>query len=338
MGTADLFGGAGLAAAGGAASAIAKNQAEDAIQQHWQDYLTGLMQIPDYKQPYIFPNDFSVHPNTYQIPTDIQHQLVTMDPVERAKLTNSIDQIRNLSNNKITSQTDLDRAKTMRDASQQSSAREQGVLNDLAGKGQPGLEALIRSQGAQDTAQRLQMGGLQANAAAGQERLGAGQLYSNLLQNLYNQDYQQQAKNTDITNQANVMNAERNRQVNERNTDLMNNALYYNTQQQHGNFNQNTTGQRQAGLDQLAHYQDQLYPITQQTNSIRGQGNNTADAINSGTNAGISGLSGYASQPPSGGGGGYQSSPAYYNTNMSQQMPDYSSDAWLTNRKNSGGY
>lgn len=306
---------AGIAAAGGAISSMEKNQQERQIQDAWQQYMDDVSNVQDFSPRQISGREFEVNPQTYQMPDDIKFDLIKMDPAERAKVMSSIDQMKGLSNNKIQSQTDLDRAKTMMDSSQESSAREQGVLSDLAGRGMPGMEALVRSQGAQDTAQRLMMGGLQANANAGQERLGAGQMYQNMLKNMYDTDYQQQAQNTDISNRANQMNAERKRQINERNVDMLNNAKYYNTGMNQNIFNTNTNNARTAYIDKLNHLGMQQYPLTQKSGSMRQQGENTASAINSGTNAVGGAMSSMYGMPASGG--------AAQSAMPSQSTPDY---------------
>ena len=165
------------------------------------------------------------------------------------------------------------------DAAQESSGAQQALLNDLSGRGAPGLEALIRGQSAQNSAQRNMLGGMTAAAQSGQERLGAQQLYGSQMQGLYDRDLSQAEKNAGIINQFNMTNAERKRQINERNIDLMNSYQQINNQSKIMQDQINRNNDRLRYEDKVNRIRDAERVTAQQTGSIRSEGEAVAGGI-----------------------------------------------------------
>jgi len=303
------------AVAGGAAAAV-KEGKENEIRGNWDDLMKDYESVKKFDPGTIFSNEYEVNPNTYQLPDDLKYTLASADPESKNKLMSAILGTRDMADSSIQSKTDLDRAKTMMDASQESSAREQGIINSL-GAGNAGLAASLRASGAQALAQRQMLGGLASNAASGQERLGAQKAYTDAFRGLYDSDLNQNNRNADVANQFDMMNSERKRQINERNIDLLNKAKYINTDSRRGQDVAQRAIERQQYQDKLDRLKDKERITGYKSGSIRNSGEIIGGAIQQAgqivgsTASGIAGA-GTGSAANIGSAGGGQSSDQLY--------------------------
>ena len=294
---------AAIAAAAAGAGAAAKGAKEAEIQGTWEDIIKRYDATGEFNPEYAFGREYEISPTQYQTPEDIKFMLAEMDPAQREALLGEYARTKDMADANIRSQTDFDRAKTMMDASQEASSREQALLNDLGGKGMGGLEALIRLQGNQSLAQRNMMGGLQAASQAGSERLGAQQMYSQQLKNMYDTDLQQKYRNADTVNRFNEINAERKRQVNDRNVDLANKYAEINTNSRRMQDQVRRANARQKYDDKINRIRDIERVTGYKTGSIRKEGEAIAGGIEGAGNAIGSGISGAYGTPTNFGGG-----------------------------------
>ena len=317
-----LIAAAAIAAAGAAAGAGIKASKEQEIQGTWNDILDKYSKLGEFSPQYAFGREYEVNPSLYQIPDDIKYQLINMPAEDKQRLLNAFRETKDMSESGIASRTDLERARAAIDSAQESSATQQAIINDLGGRGAPGLEALIRGQSAQGSAQRNMLAGLTAAAQAGQERLGAQQLYGNQLQGLYDRDMDQASRNASIVNQFNQTNAERKRQINERNIDLMNSYQQINNQSRMMQDQINRANARQKYEDRINRVRDAERVTGYKTGSIRNEGEAIAGGVQQSANAiggalagGYGGGGGSAFANMGGGsGGGFSASPNYYYT------------------------
>lgn len=299
-----------VAAAAAAASAGVKASKEQQIQGIWGNILEKYRTVGNYNPKYASANEFKIDPTLYQIPDDVKYQLINMSPEDKQRLLNAFRDTRDMAEKSTTSRTDLDRARVAMDAAQESSGAQQALLNDLSGRGAPGLEALIRGQSAQNSAQRNMLGGMTAAAQSGQERLGAQQLYGSQMQGLYDRDLSQAEKNAGIINQFNMTNAERKRQINERNIDLMNSYQQINNQSKIMQDQINRNNDRLRYEDKVNRIRDAERVTAAQTGSIRSEGEAVAGGISQVGNIAGSALSGYGNMGTTGTTG--TTSPNYY--------------------------
>lgn len=124
------------------------------------------------------------------------------------------------------------------------------------GVGGSGLEFAMREIANQGGAQRGQDAGLQQAADSARQRALYNQAYGNALSGMRNQDFQQNAANTDIINRYNQMNTQQRNQNQHQNADLQNNAWMYNQGLQDKNY-QNQLGR----ADRLAGFNNQQTEI-----------------------------------------------------------------------------
>lgn len=178
-------------------------------------------------------------PTNYQLPEDVQHQGVSIDPALRAKQLAAIQQMQDLSEGRVQSQSALDRYLAMQQAQQaQKGQTEAALANAQArGVGGSGMEFAMRGQAGQNAANLAQSGGMQSAAQAALERMQAGQQYQGALQNLRGQDTDLSQRNADIINRFNQLNSQNRLQALQANVNMQNQA-------QAGNVNRNDTNKK----------------------------------------------------------------------------------------------
>lgn len=164
------------------------------------------------------------------IPDDLKYELIKEDPELRKMQMDNISQMREIADGRISSKSDSDRIRAIRDANDMARARNSQITSDSQARGISGggLEIAMRQQSGQDAANRLQDAELQNAANSALERMQAtGQLQSSL-SSIRGQDFSSNQANADIINKFNVLNSERKREALDKRADIRNKAMLYN--------------------------------------------------------------------------------------------------------------
>lgn len=164
------------------------------------------------------------------IPDDLKYELIKEDPELRKMQMDNISSIQDTAEGRISSKSDADRIRAIRDANDLARARNSQIISDSASRGLSGggLEFAMRQQSGQDSANRLQDAELQSAANSALERLQAKGQLNSALTGLRSQDFSNNQQNTDIINKFNVLNSERKREALDKRAELLNNARTFN--------------------------------------------------------------------------------------------------------------
>lgn len=284
----------------------------------------------------------------YQNPILALAEKIQIDPQMREKQMAALNQMDDMSNGYGAAQAEATRRQAIMEANQMAKARSDAASMNasMRGVGGSGLDYALQAQSSQDAANRAMMGGLQGAQQAAQQKYMGNIAYQQGLGNLRNQDTDLASKNSSIANQFNLYNTGLQNQIQNANTqvgnsNIMNNQNLTNQARQYnlgrGDDNQkalfNAAMQKLMGKygvtkDMVGLSERQSQRDTEKGKEYRTQWNSImaggmggdVDGGKVGTGSSPQGYSDYGSM----------------NTNMSQQMPDYTKmsqadfDKWLT--------
>lgn len=164
------------------------------------------------------------------IPDELKYELIKEDPELRKMQMDNILSLQDTAEGRISSKSDAERIRAIRDANDLARARNGQIISDSASRGLSGggLELAMRMQSGQDSANRLQDAELKSAADSALERLQAKGQLSSALTGLRGQDFSNNQQNTDIINKFNVLNSERKREALDKRAEFINNARTYN--------------------------------------------------------------------------------------------------------------
>lgn len=180
------------------------------------NFSTGQLVGPGYA------GDFSAQ--SYALPEDAQATLAEESPEGRAAMLAALQQMGELQNQAIGSQSDLDRQRAMVDAGQFANAREGLIRQDAMRRGQIGgaADMIMRAQAAQMGANRNQDAGLQSAQQAALQRLAGNQAQGALAGDIRRGDQAMGFANADIINRFNMANTAARNATRAQNTDAAN--------------------------------------------------------------------------------------------------------------------
>lgn len=162
----------------------------------------------------------------YAMPEDAQATLAQESPEGRAAMLAALNQMGEMQNQAIGSQSDLDRQRASVDAGQFANAREGLIRQDAMRRGQVGgaADMIMRAQAAQMGANRNQEAGLQSAQQAALQRLAGNQAQAGLAGDIRRGDQAMGFANADIINRFNMANTAARNATRSANTDVANRA------------------------------------------------------------------------------------------------------------------
>ncbi len=298
-------------------------------------------------------------PRRYDTPEDAQSNLVSLDPQYKDLQLKALQALRDKADGSATAQEDAGRMQAIKEANDLAKSREEGVLNDARsrGVGGGGLEFALRNQAGQESANRLGELTTKGAADAALQRLAAMGQYSQGVSNMRTQEQQMASQNADILNQFNMYNTNLHNSTNTANRNMQNQAALdkvnrTETRGQRG-FNNALSGwDRKAGFKQqdindiydegksLQAVNEGFWNVVRQA-AASGAGGGAGGAMGGGGggaggfNIGqfMGGAGGGAGGGAAAGGTGYSNVSMPMNLNMSSQMPNYSDNDWLFQRR-----
>lgn len=202
-------------------------------------------------------------------PEAAQYGQVSEDPRLKSAQMSALNKMAGLADSGLSAEDQLGFQKAREQGAQMARSGTEAALQNAKarGIGGSGLEFAMREQAGQGGAQRSQMGALETAAAAARQRALYNQAFGDMAGQVRGQDYNVNAKNTDIINQ-----------FNQANTQNRNTAQLRNLDNRQGVVNQNVGNRNQAQLQNNEYRQQQFNNQMTKARGVAGANDEMAQA------------------------------------------------------------
>lgn len=152
-------------------------------------------------------------------PEQVRLQQISEDPKVRADILQNLSRMQYLADKGLSAEDELGMEKARSEAEQMARGREQAVIQNLQARGQggAGMEAALRAQAAQESANRARQGAMEQAAQTARQKALYTQAYGNALSQFRGDEFGQNAQNAGIANQQALTNVNARNQAKLRN-------------------------------------------------------------------------------------------------------------------------
>jgi hypothetical protein len=243
--------------------------------------LTDIQNLPTGYTPEMYQYIAENAPQLFELPTEVQAQVISEDPTLRAMQTKGLGEMQDVAEKGITAKDQQSFNAARQKAGTEARGQNEAVISDLAARGRSGsgIEAALR-QMANQSAQDSLSGSLDTQATADAEARQTA--LNNLLTQtagVRNQDFTANKANTDIINDFNLYNSANTQKTKNANVELNNAYNQRNTSAQRDVANSNTNLRNQATIDQLNNQYRQTAMATPQANANQNTQNTASGAV-----------------------------------------------------------